>query len=166
MLSTLHDTLHDSHVVWWDIFPHHRPQFRFFVIHHLGRIRFFLETPSQHRQFLESQLYAHYSDIEIVESVLPWSPESQISVQEAQLSHISSDTIKLYANLKDRTEKEGIDPLSPITSVLSKSQKTETVFLRVDFSPLSDHDWREHTERMIIEMRIPDFVKLILLSNW
>ena len=166
MLSTLHDTLHDSHAAWWDIFPHSRPQFRFFVVHHLGRIRFFLETLATHRQFLESQLYAHYSDIEITEAILPWTPDAQISVQEAQLSHISGDTIKLYANLKDRTEKEGIDPLSGITSVLAKSAKTETVFLRVDFSPLSDHDWREHTERAIIEMHIPDFAKVFLLSNW
>ena len=166
MLSTLHDTLHDSHTAWWDILPHHRPQFRFFVVHHLGRIRFFLETLATHRQFLESQLYAHYSDIEITEAVLPWTSGVQISVQEAQLSHISGDTIKLYANLKDRTEKEGIDPLSGITSVLAKSAKTETVFLRVDFSPLSDHDWREHTERAIIEMHIPDFAKVFLLSNW
>ncbi len=166
MLSTLHDTLHDSHSAWWDILPHSRPQFRFFVVHHQGRIRFFLETSAKHRQFLESQLYAHYSDIEITEAVLPFAHDAQISVQEASVSHIWSGTIKLYANLKDRTEKEGIDPLSGITSVLAKSAKTETVFLRVDFSPLSDHDWREHTERSIIEMHIPDFAKLFLLSNW
>lgn len=166
MLSTLHDTLHDSHTAWWDILPHHRPQFRFFVVHHLGRIRFFLETPTKHKQFLESQLYAHYSDIEITEAILPFDADTEISMQEASLSHISGDTIKLYANLKDRTEKEGIDPLSGITSVLAKSAKSEIVFLRVDFAPLSDHDWREHTERSIIEMHIPDFTKIFLLSNW
>jgi hypothetical protein len=166
MLSTLHDTLHDSHSAWWDIFPHRRPQFRFFVMHHLGRIRFFIETPVKHKQFLESQLYAHYSDIEITEAVLPFANDAHISVQEARLSHISGDVIKLYANLKDRTEKEGIDPLSPITSVLAKSAKTETVFLRVDFSPLPDHDWREHVSRSIVEMRIPDFTKVFLLTNW
>jgi hypothetical protein len=167
MLSTLHDTLHNSHNSWWNIFPHGRPQFRFFVLHHLGRIRFFLETPVEHRQFLESQLYAHYSDIEITEAVLPFASDAQVSIQEARLSHISGDTIKLYANLKDRTEKESIDPLSSITSVLAKSTKNETVFFRVDFSPLSDHDWRGHTEKGIIEShRIPDFAKVFLLMNW
>ena len=167
MLSTLHDTLHNSHTSRWHIFPHARPQFRFFVIHHLGRLRFFLETPEDHRQFLESQLYAHYSDIEITESVLPFSSDAQISFQEARLSHISGDTIKLYANLKDRTEKESIDPLSSITSVLAKSAKNETAFFRVDFSPISDHDWREHTSRSIIESpRLPDFAKIFLLMNW
>jgi hypothetical protein len=167
MLSTLHDTLHNSHTPWWHILPHHRPQFRFFVLHHLGRIRFFIETPVEHQQFLESQLYAHYSDIEITESILPFDSNIEISMQEARLSHISGDTIKLYANLKDRTEKESIDPLSSITSVLAKSAKNETVFFRVDFSPLSDHDWREHTEREIIEShRLPDFTKIFLLVNW
>lgn len=167
MLSTLHDTLHNSHMPWWHIFPHARPQFRFFVVHHLGRIRFFIETPTEHKQFLESQLYAHYSDIEITESTLPFDSGVQISLQEAKLSHISGDTIKLYANLKDRTEKESIDPLSSITSVLSKSAKNETAFFRVDFSPLSDHDWREHTAQSIIENhKLPDFAKIFLLINW
>ncbi len=167
MLSTLHDTLHNSHDSRFHIGGHSRPQFRFFVLHHLGRIRFFLETPVEHRQFLESQLYAHYSDIEITEAVLPFSPTDQVSIQEARLSHISGDTIKLYANLKDRTEKESIDPLSSITSVLAKSTKNETVFFRVDFSPISDYDWREHTEREIIEShKIPDFMKIFLLSHW
>jgi len=142
MLSTLHDTIHDSHAPWWHIFPHSRPQFRFFVLHHLGRIRFFLETSAKHRQFLESQLYAHYSSIEITEATLPFDSTARVSVQEARLDHISGETIKLYANLKDRTEKESIDPLSSITSILAKSAKDETAFFRVDFSPISDHDWR------------------------
>ena len=167
MLSTLHDTLHDSHASRWHIWPHTPPQFRFFVLHHLGRIRFFIETPVKHQQFLESQLYAHYSDIEITEATLPFGPEAQISFQEARLAHVSGDTIKLYANLKDRTEKESIDPLSSISSVLAKSPKDETVFFRVDFAPLSDHAWREHTERAIIEStRIPDIAKVFLLANW
>ena len=77
MLSTLHDTIHNSHNSWWNIVPHGRPQFRFFVLHHLGRIRFFLETPEEHRQFLESQLYAHYSDIEITaQTTAAEAPES------------------------------------------------------------------------------------------
>jgi hypothetical protein len=167
MLSTLHDTLHDSHELKWNYFFHPRPQFRFFVIHHLGRIRFFLETSSKHRQFLESQLYAHYSDIEITETVLPFSLDAPISVQHANLSSISGNTIKLYANLKDRTEKESIDPLSSITSVLAKSKKEETAFFRVDFSPIPDSDWRKNTKRSIIEnANIPNIIKLFLLSNW
>lgn len=167
MLSTLHDTLNDSHSSKWDMSSHDRPQFRFFVLHHFGRIRFFLETSLKHRQFLESQLYAHYTSIEITEAVLPFDTEARISLQEAYLSSISADTIKLYANLKDRTEKESIDPLSSITSILAKSSKDETVFFRVDFSPISDHDWRKHRARSLIENRqLPDFLKLFLLTNW
>lgn len=167
MLSTLHDTLHDSHESKWRYFFHSRPQFRFFVIHHLGRIRFFLETSLKNRQFLESQLYAHYSDIEITETTLPFSLDASVFLQQAGLSCISGNTIKLYVSLKDRTEKESIDPLSSITSVLAKSKKEETVFFRVDFSPIPDSDWRKNTKRSIIENRsIPNFIKLFLLSNW
>lgn len=165
MLLTLHDTIGKHE--WWQIFPHHRPQFRFFVIHHGGRIRFFIETEETHAEFLESQLYAHYSDIEITRTTLPFHPETTFVTEEARLSTLSADTIKLYVNLKDRTEKESIDPLSSITSVLAKSAKDETVFFRVDFSPLHDHDWREHTPRSIIESSaFPYFFKKLLLTHW
>jgi hypothetical protein len=49
----------------------------------------------------------------------------------------------MYANLKDRTEKEGIDPLSSLTAALAKSERTETTFIRIDFSPVPDKRWRE-----------------------
>ncbi len=134
MLSTLHDTL-GKHT-WWKIFPHHRPVFRFVVAQKDGQIRFFLESEEQHAAFLESQLYAHYSDIEITRSHLPFEMSTVFFMGEGSLSRLSTDTIKLYLNLKDRTEKELIDPLSSITSVLSKTPKSEVAFFRVDFSPL------------------------------
>jgi hypothetical protein len=142
MLSTLHDTLHDRHVGLFH-WRHTAPIFRFFMIHQDGRIRFFFQVEKKHRTFLESQLYAHYSDIEIRESDLPIQDDQEFQIQEARLAHIDSDTLKLYVSMKDRTEKESIDPISSLTSALSKCCRGDTAFIRVDFAPLPDHAWRE-----------------------
>lgn len=112
-------------------------------MHAQGRIRFFFEVENEHKEFLEAQLYAHYSNIEITESELPFNESDKFFVQKSYLSQISTNLIKLYINLKDRTEKETIDPLSSLTSVLSKSEKQEISFFRIDFSPIADKNFRE-----------------------
>jgi hypothetical protein len=113
------------------------------MIHQDGRIRFFFQVEAKHREFLESQLYAHYSDIEIRESDFPIDEGMEFQIQEARLTHIDGETLKLYVSMKDRTEKESIDPLSSLTSALSKCKREDTAFIRIDFAPLPDHAWRE-----------------------
>lgn len=166
MLSTLHDTLHDRHVGFFH-WRHTAPIFRFFMIHQEGRIRFFFQVESKHREFLESQLYAHYADIEIRESSFPIKNEQEFQIQEARLEHIDSETLKLYVSMKDRTEKESIDPLSSITSALSKCRREDTAFVRVDFAPLPDSDWKIGSQKKIIETHLlPTFAKVFFLSYW
>lgn len=166
MLATLHDTVHEKNrrSLFW---KHQSPIFRFLIIANNGKIRFFLETQKKHRNFIESQLYAHYPDIEISETSSMIPTESLFQIQEAKVSHISEKTIKLYINLKDRTEKESIDPLSSITSALSKYKKEDIVFFRCDFSPLADRTWRHGIrEKIIINPLIPTFLKEALLKYW
>ncbi len=45
--------------------------------------------------------------------------------------------------MKDRTEKESIDPLSSLTGALAKYERDEIAFTRIDFTPLDDKRWRE-----------------------
>ena len=164
MLSTLHDTLRHQKKSW-KFWKNNSPQFHFFLVHAGGRIRFFFEVEKIHQEFLESQLYAHYSNIEITEAELPFDEKTEFFTQNAGLSVISAELIKLYINLKDRTEKETIDPLSSLTSVLSKSEKNEISFFRVDFSPLSDKNFRENPAKEIIaSKKYPNFWKIFLLS--
>lgn len=159
MLATLHDSLRNSS-------RFHRPQFRFFVVSHAGQIRFFLEADTHQKDFLESQLYAHYSDIELHESRLPFDEETEMNVEYSRLSEISQNTIKLYINLDDRTEKEVIDPLSSVSSVLAKTPKNDTAFFRVDFAPIADTSWRTGmAQNIITSSHIPAFFKQFLLSN-
>jgi hypothetical protein len=142
MLGTLHDTINDRERKIYER-KKKAPIFHFFIIHHEGRVRFFLQTEKRHQEFLESQLYAHYPDIEITHAALPIEDGDTYQIQEAAMHHIESETLKIYVSLKDRTEKETIDPLSSITSALAKAEKHTTTFVRVDFQPLADHLWRE-----------------------
>lgn len=49
--------------------------------------------------------------------------DMELSVRKVVLSHHDTSTLKLYVNLKDRTEKDSIDPLSSLTSALVKIPK-------------------------------------------
>lgn len=140
------------------------PYFRFEVAHIHGRIRFFLVTEREYQNLLEGQLYAHYPNIEIRETDDFISSDFQATVSQVSLASYSLESIKLYANLKDKTEKESVDPLSAITSALSKTPKNETAFFHVDFSPLPDHAWRTPEKIRILQSGLPDFFKRFLLQ--
>ena len=81
MLSTLHDVLFSEEKNFFSKKRKH-PQFRFFLVHIGGRIRFFFEVPTKYREFFESQLYAHYNNIEITESSLPFAENQEFFTQE------------------------------------------------------------------------------------
>ena len=81
MLSTLHDVLFSEEKKFFSKKRKH-PHFRFFLVHIGGRIRFFFEVPTKYREFFESQLYAHYNNIEITESSLPFSENQEFFTQE------------------------------------------------------------------------------------
>lgn len=123
MLSTLHHAVEHLHP-WWQFWHHSvHPVFRLEMVASDGRIRFFLSTDREFASFMTSQIYAHYSDVELFECESPLPKRASYRVRDITLAHHSLDTLKLYVNLKDRTEKESIDPLSSLTSALSKVPK-------------------------------------------
>lgn len=123
MLSTLHHAIEHASP-WWKFWVEKiHPSFRFEIIARDGQIRFFFSTDRAFASFLSSQLYAHYSDIELIEVPHSLDSEKSYRAKEITLAHHSLETIKLYVNMKDRTEKESVDPLSSLTSALAKVGK-------------------------------------------
>lgn len=139
------------------------PFFRFEVAHIGGRIRFFIITKKEYQNLIEGQLYAHYPNIEIKEVSDFLSENIRLLASTAKLATHSLNIIKLYTNLKDKTEKESVDPLSSITSVLAKTPKDDIALFHVDFAPLSDDAWRTDDKLQILRSSLPDFIKRILL---
>ncbi len=87
--------------------------------------------------------------------------------REVTLAHHNLETIKSYVNLKDRTEKDSIDPLSSITSALAKVGKNDIGTCIIDFSPIADHTWRTDGKKHILSSSsIPNSMKLHLLHFW
>ncbi len=167
MLSTLHHSIsHMSH--WWEFWKtEERPSFRFQILTIDGQIRFYFSTPRAYSAFLISQLYAHYPDIEVNECVIPIEPTLMIRYRSLHLHHHDLDTIKLYVNMKDRTEKDSVDPLSSLTSALVKIPKSEVGGFIIDFEPVHDHLWRTESKKSLLTSKyIPNFLKLPLLSIW
>mgnify|MGYP000524122863 FL=1 len=84
-----------------------------------------------------------------------------------KLAHFSLEEIKLYTTLKDRTEKDSVDPLSSITSALVKTSRNDISTFRIAFSPLSDNVWRTPEKVSILESgAIPDFLKKYIFYSF
>lgn len=167
MLSTLHHSI--SHrAPWWQFWNRsEHASFRFQILSHNGQIRFYFSTQKEYSAFLVSQLYAHYPDIEITECAIPINTDLPVRHRSLVLHHHDLDTIKLYVNLKDRTEKDSIDPLSSLTSALVKIPKNESGGFIIDFGPVHDHLWRTESKKSLLTSKyIPNFMKLPLLSIW
>ena len=167
MLSTLHHSI--SHrAPWWQFWKkEEHASFRFQILSQGGQIRFYFSTPRMYGAFLVSQLYAHYPDIEVRECESPLDAYLPIRHRSLHLHHHDLDTIKLYVNLKDRTEKDSIDPLSSLTSALVKIPKNEFGGFIIDFTPAHDHLWRTESKKALLTSKyIPNWMKLPLLSIW
>lgn len=167
MLSTLHHSI--SHrAPWWQFWKREEhASFRFQILAHDGQIRFYFSTTRAYGPFLISQLYAHYPDIEVNECETPIHADLAVRHRTLHLHHHDLDTIKLYVNLKDRTEKDSIDPLSSLTSALVKIPKNESGGFIIDFAPVHDHLWRTESKKSLLTSKyIPNFMKLPLLSMW
>lgn len=167
MLSTLHHAV--EHIrPWWKLWEKKiHPVFRFEIVSSGGQIHFYFTAEKSFASFLTSQLYAHYSDIELLEvenrEVSHWPFRSR----EIQIAHHSLESIKFYVNLKDRTEKESVDPLSSLTSALSKTPKDEYSAYIIDFGPIEDRVWRHESHKVIWDSHIiPSFAKMHLLHLW
>lgn len=106
--------------------------FAFEIVNLGNQIKFFILAPTNFKNFVSNQIYAQYPDVEITE-VPDYlnSPEfAELFPREklfkkalsAELSLSDSDIypIKRHAQFEDKITRTAVDPLSGITSALSK----------------------------------------------
>lgn len=94
-------------------------------------------------------------------------PACQFVTAQAKLATYSLNIIKLYTNLKDKTEKESVDPLSSLTSALSKTPKNDISLFHINFSPVPDAYWRTESKLAILGSDAPNWKKRVLMhSPW
>jgi hypothetical protein len=139
--------------------------FSFEVMSIAGVLRFFISAPEEYISIFENQIYAHFPNVEISRVTGLNIPET-LEVAQYELTKSYIYPIKIYTNLKDRSEKETVDPLSSITSAISKAKKEEFAAFQVVFSPVYDADWKSEKRVSILTSKRPKWLKEILLSSW
>lgn len=165
ILNILHNTV-DEQV--HGIFHKHQAHFvpySFEMANIAGVIRFFFRAPRTHVSILQNQIYAHFPNVELHE-VAEYLPERNPYISELKLAKEYIHPIKIYAEFKDRSEKETVDPLSSLSSALSKADKKEQVVFQVNFSPILDSEWKDEHVIEILSSKRPKWMKKILLSPY
>jgi hypothetical protein len=161
ILNILHDTLEVEK--WLFLKKYHAPDLTFEVANSNGIIRFFFIVPEAFADLVENQVYAHYPQVEI-HRVEDYLPDSAPFVAEAELSKEYIKPVKIYTDFKERSEKETVDPLSSITSALSKTPTSETAAFQIVFRPLHEKQWKDARTVAILASKYPKFFKKLLLS--
>lgn len=110
-----------------------------------GGIAFYVRTPAQYRNLVESSLYAQYPDVEIVEAADYTDELPAIMPNEAydlwgtgyRLVQPNPYPLKTYANFDDSAinEAKRLDALAPIFEAMSKLKDEERIWIQLLISP-------------------------------
>jgi hypothetical protein len=113
------------------------------------RITFYAHVPSTLRDFIESQLYAQYPELQI-QRVPDYTNEVKLEgmhVACSSLELVKEDVypIMTYSSLE-------VDPLASITSSLSNLQGDEEIWLQLLIRPVGD-SWQDKSLKYVSKMR-------------
>ena len=90
-----------------------------------NRIRFFVVSPKKYTNFLKNQIYAHYSNVEIIDvwDYLSKVPDDKIKIWQVTLKEHFYFPIKTFTEVLESSSNEVLDPFSSITSAIWRSWK-------------------------------------------
>ncbi len=144
-----------------------QPNFSLEITKIWNRIRFFVVSPKKYKNFLINQIYAHFSNVEILEvwDYLENIPNNKIVVWKVSLAKYFLYPIKTFTELQWEST-ESIDPYSSITSALWKTWKYSLDSFQVNFTPIKEKLWKKNAWHtiFILTSNYPEFVKNILLN--
>lgn len=147
-----------------------QPTFSFEITKVGNRIRFFIVSPKKYINFISNQVYAHYSNVEIIEvwDYLENIPDSKLYIWKISLSKHNYYPIKSFTEIQEDWSRDMVDPFSSITSSLSMTWKYSLNTFQVNFTPIKNSDWKKNKDKIIeiIMSKSPDFIKNIMLSKY
>lgn len=168
ILNIFHDTLEEGgrKITSWFRKTYKAPSFSFEVANIDGVLRFFFIVDEEYADLLEHQIYAHYPQCEMMRTTeyLPADKVPYVAAAKLDKEHIYP--IKIYTDFKERSEKETVDPLSSITSALSKSTDVGMMVYQVVCSAAHDSEWKSERILLAALAHYPKWVKKILASRW
>jgi len=127
----------------------YQPMIGFEIVAKDKFIQFYVHTPVHLKDFVEGQIYAQYPTVEIneVDDYSEGIKNTNVNYATAELALTKPDVypIKCFDSFE-------VDPLSGITSVMSKLEGQEQVWFQILIRPMGD-EWQEKGNSIISAVR-------------
>jgi len=128
----------------------------FELVGQAGGVHFYVRTPEEFRNLVESAIYAQYPDAEIVEvddyiNLLPAVLPNKIwDLWGANyiLDRDSAYPLRTYEYFEERVKEKRLDPIAAITEAMAKTKADEMVWMQILVRPVGD-DWKEEGEKLV-----------------
>ncbi len=116
-----------------------------------GESHFFVRTPVQYRDAVESSFYAQYPEIEIIEAddytkYIPQSIPNKdwdmfgCDYKLAKDDHYPIKTYTEFETEQEKTEEKKIDPIAGLLEAMAKIKKGEQLWIQLLIEPVGDAD--------------------------
>lgn len=150
---------------WFDVYWKGgiRPWFSLEIVSIGGDVRFFIWMRRSFRSFMESQIYAQYPDVEIVEAedytnFIKYDQGEKIDIWGCEFTLVKEDAypIKTYADFgldKSQEEEEKIDPITPVIEYLGSIGEGQQVWYQI---LVQMHKGRKKKGGTLLEQLFPD----------
>lgn len=133
-----------------------------------NKIRFFIISPKKYSNFLKNQIYAHYSNVEIIEikDYLKNIPNEKIKIWSVSLKNHFFFPIKTFTEVLESSSNEVNDPFSSLTSAISRTWKYTLNTFQINFAPL-DEKIKKNSEKItdILLWNYSESIKKLKLSK-
>lgn len=167
ILIILHKTIESKKESFWKQPIYKRPEFSFEIAKIWNKIRFFVICKKEYKNFLQNQIYAHYSNVEIFETndYLSCVPIEKIKASKIVFEKPSFFPIKTFTELQWE-QVNNIDPYSSLTASLSKTSNNTINLFQINFSPYPDSFLQKEFDKKykIFTSSYPEIIKKILLN--
>lgn len=133
--------------------------FSFEIVSIDGYVQFLVRTPIQHRDVVESAVYAQYPDAEIteVEDYTTWAPskypDDNYNVWGTEIVPVANEAIPIrtYPLFEDKVSGEYKDPLAALLETMSKIHVGEQVWFQIFVRPTGT-DWLANSEKLAYKL--------------
>ncbi len=132
------------------------------MVGHEGGVHFYIRTPVDHRNLIESAIFSQYPDAEINEvedytdyypAILPNANLDLYGV-DIILDKESAYPIQTYPYWEEKDKEKRLDPLATLAEVMSKLKSGETIWIQFLLKPTGNKtsDWKKEGKAIVDKM--------------
>ncbi|OGM93176.1 hypothetical protein A2372_02100 [Candidatus Wolfebacteria bacterium RIFOXYB1_FULL_54_12] len=163
VFATVHGT-YAGEIKWWDENIKGKVQnaLSFEMVGRSGGVYFYVRVPAEHRNLVESALFAQYpaAEIALVEDYLSFLPMMlpndvyDVWGVDMVLDKDSAYPIKTYAYFEEKEEEQRLDPLTVILETMSKLRENEMIFVQYISKPTGEKtsDYKKKGQAIVDKM--------------